>query len=251
MNRLMMAASAVALSTTAWVSTPALAQSTLGSTVSPTAAVVTIVRIPTPWYAPRFLVVRKMRESMPLYRSIDGLVHKAYSLARPDVRFGGIYLWKDLASARAWFSPAWFERVEKERGASAEVSFHEVMAVVDNDASSASAGTDLAAVATLVEVPMAPGSDRARPIDGFLAAADTWRALPGLLQTYVVKTSRGGLGAISLWRDETSARNALQPSWNDRVVREYGEPARIDWFDTPILMPGKEARSATTAETTR
>jgi hypothetical protein len=66
-----------------------------------------------------------------------------------------------------------------------------------------------------------------------------------------VKTHQGGLGAISLWRDEASARNALQPSWNDRVVREYGEAARIDWFDTPILMPGKEASSATTAETTR
>ena len=98
MNRLMMAATAVAPSATAMVSTPAQAQSAPGSIVAPAAAVVTIVRIPTPWYAPRFLVVRKMRESMPLYRSIDGLVHKAYSLARPDVRFGGISLWKDGAS---------------------------------------------------------------------------------------------------------------------------------------------------------
>ena len=251
MNRLMMAATTVALSATAGGSAPARAQSTQASIFAPTAAVVTIVRIPTPWYAPRFLVVRKMRESMSLYRSIDGLMHKAYSLARPDGRFGGIYLWKDLASARAWFSPAWFERVEKERGASAEVSFHEVSAVVDNSTSGTPAGTDLAAVATLVEVPMAPGSDRARPIDGFLAAADTWRALPGLLRTYVVKTPQGGLGAISLWQDEASAGNALQPSWNDRVVREYGGPARIEWLDTPILMPGKEARSAPAAEATR
>jgi len=129
----------------------ARAQPATGEGYAPGARVLTIVRIPTPWYAPRFLVVRRMRESVPLYQSIDGLMHKAYSLSRPDGRFGGIYLWKDLASARAWFTPAWFERVEKERGARGDVAFFEVARIVEaGDAGSPSDGADQAAVAPLM-----------------------------------------------------------------------------------------------------
>jgi hypothetical protein len=251
MNRFTMAATAAALSSAAMVSPPAFAQALADQVHTAEASVVTIVRIPTPWYAPRFLVVRKMRESMPLYSAIDGLTHKAYSLARSDGRFGGIYHWKDLASAQAWFTPAWFERVEKERGARGEVRFFEVSTVIDTQSFAASTGTDLAAMATLLEVPRAAGADRARPVDGFLAAVDTWRAIPGLLRTYVVTTPQGGPGAISLWQDEASARHALQPSWSDRIVREYGEPARIEWLDTPILMAGKDGGNAMAVETRR
>ena len=217
----------------------ARAQPATGEGYAPGARVLTIVRIPTPWYAPRFLVVRRMRESMPLYQSIDGLMHKTYSLSRPDGQFGGIYLWKDLASARAWFTPAWFERVEKERGARGDVAFFEVVRVVEaGNGGPPTGGSDQAAVATLIEVGRPMSTDGA----DLMSAAATWQGAQGLLRTCVVRTPQGGVGAIALWRDEASARAWLNTEGGERIAREYGEPTRITWFETPILMPGKDAR---------
>ena len=218
----------------------ARAQPATGEGYAPGARVLTIVRIPTPWYAPRFLVVRRMRESMPLYQSIDGLMHKTYSLSRPDGQFGGIYLWRDLASARAWFTPAWFERVEKERGARGDVAFFEVVRVVEaGNGGPPTGGSDQAAVATLIEVGRPMSTDGA----DLMSAAATWQGAQGLLRTCVVRTPQGGVGAVALWQDEASARAWLTGERGERIAREYGEPARITWFDAPILMPGKDART--------
>jgi hypothetical protein len=201
----------------------------------------TIVRIPTPWYAPRFLVVRRMRESMPLYQSIDGLMHKAYSLSRPDGRFGGIYLWKDLASAQAWFTPAWFERVARERGAPGDVAFFEVLRIVEGPVASPSQGTEPSAVATLIEVGRPAGSNRGADQPDPLGAVASWQGVAGLLRSSIVRTPQGGPGAIALWQDEASARAWLSAERIERMAKEYGEPARVTWFDAPILMPGKDA----------
>ena len=42
--------------------------------------VVVIVRIPTPRFAPKWLVRRKMRETIGLYRSIPGLAYKIFTI---------------------------------------------------------------------------------------------------------------------------------------------------------------------------
>ncbi len=86
----------------------ALAQTLSGDGFVATSAVAAVVRVPTPWYAPKAAVWSKMRDTIPQYENIAGRSFKAYSIAQADGRCGGIYLWKDLASARAWFNPAWF-----------------------------------------------------------------------------------------------------------------------------------------------
>src|SRR5262249_15136041 len=63
--------------------------------------VVVVVKIPKPWYAARFVVVSKMRDSIPQYENIPGLTYKAFSIAQKDGQYGGIYYWKDRASADA------------------------------------------------------------------------------------------------------------------------------------------------------
>lgn len=250
MNSLKIAATAAALSSALIAHGPALAQPAQAQTPDRDAPVLTIVRVPAPWYAPRFLVVRRMRESVPQYQAIDGLAHKSYSLARPDGRYGGIYLWKDSASAQAWFSPAWFERVEKERGAPGEVRFYEVRARVDGEGGGAPTGTDLAAVATLIEFVPRAGPEAAAAGEAALAAAN-WRGVAGLLRTYVVRSPEGGPGAVVLWRDEASARAWLDGGWGERVARELGAPPRIAWFDIPIMIVGQEGRVAAAGEARR
>jgi heme-degrading monooxygenase HmoA len=199
-------------------------------------AVAAIVKVPTPWYAPRFVVVRKMRDTIPQYQALPGLAYKAFSFAQADGDYGGIYLWKDLASARAWFDPAWFERVQKERGNPGEVRFFEVLAAIDNTPGGTPADNDSSAVATLATWPAPAGTDRpqwAAPLQSALAAE---RQIPGLLRRYVVVTDAGRVGHISLWRDRASAQR-----WFDGAAegnaRSFGADAAVEWFDTPILMP--------------
>ncbi|HLL19476.1 MAG TPA: sigma-70 family RNA polymerase sigma factor [Rubrivivax sp.] len=50
-----------------------------------------------------------MRDTLSQYVQLPGLAFKAYTFTESDGSFGGLYLWKDLASARAWFSPSWFQ----------------------------------------------------------------------------------------------------------------------------------------------
>jgi hypothetical protein len=94
----------------------------------------TPVKVPKPRYAPRALVLNKMRDTMPEYARLPGLAHKAFSFAQPGGEYGGLYLWTSGAAARAWFNPAWFERVQRERGVSADVRMFDAPVVLDNAA---------------------------------------------------------------------------------------------------------------------
>jgi hypothetical protein len=74
---------------------PASARQALGEGLAANAPVAVVVKVPTPWYAPRFFVTRRMRDTIPRYQAIPGLSFKAFSFARADGHYGGIYLWKD------------------------------------------------------------------------------------------------------------------------------------------------------------
>ena len=54
--------------------------------------------------APRALVEAGMAKSVPVYQKVPGLIRKYFTIGQSD--FGGIYLFKDRASAQAWFSDA-------------------------------------------------------------------------------------------------------------------------------------------------
>ena len=57
-------------------------------------------------------------------------------------------------------------------------------------------------------------------------------------------TADGKFGGIYIWKDEASANAWFTPAWHDRVLKEYGQPASLEWFDTPILLPGQDAGGA-------
>ncbi|TGL17462.1 hypothetical protein EHQ46_16460 [Leptospira yanagawae] len=57
-----------------------------------------------------------MKDSIPEYKAIPGLMLKSYSLETDQSFFGGIYFWKNEKSAKDWFNPSWFARVKKKNG---------------------------------------------------------------------------------------------------------------------------------------
>jgi len=211
-----------------------------GGNLSITTPVVVIVKVPTPWYAPRALVVSKMRDTIPEYESLPALSFKAFSFARESGDFGGIYLWRDRAAAQAWFSPAWHERVRQQRGNSASVRMFDAPLTIDNTPGGTPASANSQAVATLVELNTPPGVSRERLLQEFEAAAPAYRQIPGLLRKHFIITEAGGFGGIYLWRDDASARAWFNARWQEQVRAKYGQDARMEWFDTPILTPHRE-----------
>ena len=237
---------AIAATVTAAVSasgSPAIAQQDFGAGLSSNSPVAVVVKVPTPWYAPRFFVTGKMRDTIPQYQAIPGLNFKAFSFARADGHYGGLYLWKDLNAASGWFTPQWFERVKQERGAAANVRVFEVLLAIDNIPGGTTANSDSAAVAIIVEIPIPAGVGKERIAQGFAASVPSFQKIPGLLRKYFITSADGKFGGIYIWRDEASAQSWFTPAWRDRIQKEYGQPASMEWFDTPILLPGQDAGS--------
>jgi hypothetical protein len=217
----------------------ALAQALGGEGYAATSAVAAVVKVPGPWYAPKALVWSRMRDTVPAYERIPGLSFKAYSIAQADGHYGGLYLWKDLASARTWFNPAWFDRVEKERGAKGQVQFYEVPVAIDNTPGGTPAQADGANVSTLVTIALPANVDKARLVQEFQAAIPTYRAVPGLLRKHFIIADDGRFGGIYLWKDRAAADLWFNAAWKERVRTTYGTEATLEWFDTVILTPSK------------
>ncbi len=234
----------VALLALAAGTTLATAQNLPAATASPSAQavpVVVIVRVPKPWYAPKAVVVGKMRDTVPLYAKLPGLVFKAFSFERDSSDFGGLYFWRDRASAETWFNPAWFERVRKERGVEPQVRMFEAPVSVDNVPGGTPANGDSGTVATLVEIAIPAGVTRERLNAEFQAAVPAYQKVPGLLRKHLTVSPTGSFGGVYLWKDEASARAWFSDAWRARVVKTYGQDAKIEWFDTPILLPTQDA----------
>ena len=208
--------------------------------------VVVIVKVPKPWYAPKSVVTGKMRDTIPEYARLNGLVFKAFSIERQSSDYGGVYYWRDAANAQAWFTPAWFERVKKERGADAQVRYFDAPLSIDNTPGGTPANTDSTAIVTLVDIPTPAGVTRERLNAEFVAAVPVYQKIPGLLRKHFTVTSNS-FGGVYVWKDETSAKNWFNTAWQERVRKNYGQDAKIEWFDTPILLPTQNAANTVRA----
>ncbi len=211
------------------------AQPVGGTNIDASSAVAVVVKVPKPWYAPKSAVVGKMKETIPVYQSLPGLAYKAFSIASADNQYGGIYLWKDESSARSFFNQTWFDRIEKERGVKGHVQLYEVPVAIDN--TNHNFKDDGNAVATVVLVSTPKGITKSQLVQEFRASIPTYRKIPGLLRKYFVTADGDKFGGIYIWKDESSAQQWLNDSWHERIVKTYGVPASIEWFDTPILLP--------------
>lgn len=173
--------------------------------------VITIVRVPRPWYAPEWLVTRRMRATLDQYRAIDGLFFKAYTHTT-DRRFGGVYFWRDAASAEAWFNPAWFARVRSQYGVDGDVRRFSILRGAAQWPTAAQPSSDAVVLLTL-----APDRAAAEALAGGVVAR-AW---------YVVADANGGFALLTLWDSHAGA-----DAW------EAGHRGLAhERFAAPILLP--------------
>jgi hypothetical protein len=97
--------------------------------------VTTFVMIKTPPSIKREQIDVAMKEAIPLYEKIPGLIRK-YFVVNAD-SFGGMYLWKDKASADAWYHEGWRAQVKATYGSDPTLIFFDSPVQVDNSAKAA------------------------------------------------------------------------------------------------------------------
>lgn len=109
---------------------PTLSTAQIPPVVAPSVQVAVSVSVPTPAGLPRATVEAGMTKSAPTYAAVPGLIRKYFTIGQAD--FGGLYLFRDRASAQAWFNDAWRARVVATYGAQPTVTYFDVPLVVDN-----------------------------------------------------------------------------------------------------------------------
>ena len=109
---------------------PSLSTAQTPPAVTPSVQVAVTVSVPTPAGLPRATVEAGMARSVPTYATVPGLIRKYFTIGQAD--FGGLYLFRDRASAEAWFNDAWRVQVVATYGAQPTVTYFYVPLVVDN-----------------------------------------------------------------------------------------------------------------------
>jgi heme-degrading monooxygenase HmoA len=84
-------------------------------------AVVTLVTVPVPPNADRAALREGFVAAAAIERKAPGLLRQ-YALVN-DTRMGGAYLWRDEASARAWFDARWQATMRKRYGVAPQVEW--------------------------------------------------------------------------------------------------------------------------------
>jgi heme-degrading monooxygenase HmoA len=112
--------------------------------------------------------------------------------------------------------------------------------LMDSTAGGKLADSNSRAVSTLIEIPVPVGVTRERLAAEFNAAVAAYRQVPGLLRKHFTIASNGCFGSVYLWKDEASVRAWFGDAWHTRATKTYGQAARIEWFDTPILLPSQD-----------
>ena len=67
------------------------------------------------------VLLEGFNSSIPIYSKIPGLERKYFT--QTDDGFGGLYLWSDKASADAFYTEAWSNRIETTYGATAKLTW--------------------------------------------------------------------------------------------------------------------------------
>jgi hypothetical protein len=199
--------------------------------MTPIPAVIAIVRIPIPWWAPRFFVRRRFARAVPEYARAPGLLRKAFTIC-DDGRFGGIYSWRSRRDAEAWFDTAWQARVRSRYSVDADLLLLEVTA-------------DLAGQAIPIGAAVGEGALRTDAVAMLLAGASTGATDParlaavlgdGLLRLTLVRLADGRPGAVALIASRRAAETALSAARAGDVAAALGGTFSATGFEAPVLL---------------
>lgn len=244
------ACSLLLLSLTACATTPLAAPSVRPLVLAaPGSTTLVIVRVRAPWWAPRGLITGRFVDAIPEYAAIAGLEHKSFTHTE-DGRFGGVYRWRQEADARAWFTPAWFERVRQSRGVEPEVVALRAPWGFEGVAYSGEA-LDPAGLRTDVVVTWARVVRRAGlPVDDEALTAEL-RALaeahgqPSTAHRLdLVRTATTGadartpaeLGVLTWWPSRAAAEAFWTPERHRTCAAAVQGALELVWLDAPVIL---------------
>jgi len=197
---------------------------------------VAIVRVPAPWYAPRFAIRGKFHDVLGEYEALSALQAKYFTISDAG-QFGGIYLWETRADVDHHFDAAWHARVKEKRGVDGDVLVMDAPFVVDGPAlprgtPAGRRSLDYRAWASFVRWPLPPESDRA-------AAARILAARPApaaMIRAFVVTEPRG-VGLVTLWATRDAAESAATEAARASVGQAVGAGAsEVVLFEAPLLI---------------
>jgi len=97
-------------------------------------------------------------------------------------------------------------------------------------------------VAVLVNIPIPAGLTRAAIEAEFQKAAPFYERLPGLTRKYFTISDEGKAGGIYLWESREAASAFYNEGWRARVLKTYGAPAEVSFFDVPVVVESKPVR---------
>jgi hypothetical protein len=198
--------------------------STISASGIPANAVITITEVKTPWYALRFLLKGGFERSLPEYTAIKGLLQKNYAIHQNGAYFGGFYIWQNKADADAWFSPRWYERVEKTYGQAGKVSYFSLRSYTAYRAVPDVKGEYW----TVMHRP-----SQSHTFTNAKSAAQT----AGLFRVYAVTDSTGRDLSISLWASREDA---------ERYFAAAKIPSdELTFADTPLLIDKLNDKTST------
>ena len=93
-------------------------------------------------------------------------------------------------------------------------------------------------VATLVAIPVPAQIDRAAMAKLFDASQPQYRAIPGLIRKYYTIGDDKRAGGVYLWTSRAAAEAFYTEAWRAGVLKRWGQPASVSYFDVPIVLDG-------------
>ncbi len=163
--------------------------------------IITMTRLPVPWYAPKFLVKNKMKDSIPEYSQIPGLLRKYYSIEAKTGKFGGIYLWENQKAARDWFNLEWFSRVNKKYGGDNQVPLLKALYILNFEEKDQTTLTDRFANVKIFKIQVRSQKEL---ISRIASKADSLKGIPGFISLWIAEGENSHLHVISLWLNPES-----------------------------------------------
>jgi heme-degrading monooxygenase HmoA len=208
---------------------------------APESRAIVVVRVPSPWWAPDFLITGKFVDSIPQYAAAPGLEQKAYTLTEEGRRFGGVYLWESRAAAERWFDEAWHERVRKQRGVEGDVRILDARFTVSGPAEPQ--GKPLPQHALRTDAVVTWLSASVAVTDGKLEALATQLSLaPGLIRLSFVTEPDGRVGAVAVWAQRDAAVAYWTKERQANAARALGAEVSLTWFSAPVLLDAAAAK---------
>lgn len=78
--------------------------------------------------------LRHFKKIAPGFREAKGLISKHFICSSRGVVAGGVYQWKTLKAAKAFYSGPWMKGIVKRYGMEPSIEFFDVFAITDNEA---------------------------------------------------------------------------------------------------------------------